>query len=460
MSCNARGAADEAFGGVMRVLLGVALAATAISEAAVAAEKADDKDWAYQITSQEVTPADIAATYPKAAFDRKITGGATLDCTADQAGREVDCHILYEDPPGMGFGEAAMQLVTKERVRTKDAKGVSIIGRRFRTSFTYLAPGDANPEWVRKPTASDLAGAFPKFKNGRGVDGRAVITCEIDETGFMQRCTVTSEEPAGLGFGAAALQLAPQFRMTPMIRGGKPVPGGRISLPIVWRGFGDYHPVQADLNSLVLDPPWSRTPSLAQVRAAWPANAKEATSGQVALRCSFTRTGGLSDCETISELPAGRGFGKAARSLTPLFAVRFEPDQIKEMEKISVDVPFRFRDPTEPDGRKITTPTWVRHPTPEAMSAIYPQAALKAGVKSGLGVIGCAVDGQGQLTECEVKREDPAGLDFGAAAMEASKLLQINPWSKEGEPQEGLHMTLPIRFNWQDDAQEAAPATP
>jgi hypothetical protein len=177
----------------MRGWLWAALAVTAISGTAVAAEKPDDKDWVYQITSQQVTPADIAATYPKAAFDRKVTGGATLDCTADQAGREVDCHILYEDPPSMGFGQAAMQLVGKERVKTKDAKGVSIIGRRFRTSFTFLAPGDANPEWIRKPTASDLAGVFPKFKNDRGVDGRAVISCKIDETGFMQRCAVASE---------------------------------------------------------------------------------------------------------------------------------------------------------------------------------------------------------------------------------------------------------------------------
>ena len=44
--------------------------------------------------------------------------------------------------------------------------------------------------------------------------------------------------------------------------------------------------------------------------------------------------------------------------------------------------------------------------------------------------------------------------------MEASKLLSINPWSKEGEPQEGLHMTLPIRFNWKESTPEAPPATP
>jgi hypothetical protein len=446
----------------MRLWFWAALAAVATSGTVRAADKADDKDWAYQITSRKVTPADIAATYPKAAFDRKISGGATLDCTADEAGLEVDCHVLDEDPPGMGFGQAAMQLVAKERVKTKDAKGVSIVGRRFRTNFFYLAPGDANPEWVKKPTASDLAGVFPKFKNGRGVDGRAVINCKIDETGFLQRCVVASEEPAGLGFGAAALQLAPQFRMTPKIRAGKPVPGGEMNIPIIWKGFGDYHPVQAELNSLVLDPPWTKTPSLAQVRAAWPANAKEAKSGQVALRCVFTRAGGLGDCQTISELPAGRGFGKAARSLIPFFSVRFAPDQIREMNKISVDVPFRFRDPAEPDNRKITTPTWVRHLTAEGMAAVYPETALKAGIKSGLGVIGCVIGGQGQLSECEVRREEPAGQDFGAAAMEASKSMSINPWSKEGEPQEGLQMILPIRFNWQEaaDAVTEAPATP
>jgi hypothetical protein len=423
--------------------------------------RAGDEDGSkvHQITARRVTPAETAAVFPKAAFDQKISGSAVLNCTADEAGREVDCRIVEEDPPGMGFGEAALVLVTKERVKTKDASGASIIGRRFETAFEFLAPGDSNPDWMKKPTAGDLAGVFPKAAAKKRVDGKAIIKCQLDVQGFLQKCMVMSEEPAGLGFGEAALQLSPQFRMTPKIRGGKPVPSDDLVIPIAWKGFSDAH-LTASGNSLVLDPPWVSTPTAQQVRDAWPANAKDAGAGQVALRCGFNKTGVLDDCVTISEIPAGRGFAKAARSLTSSFKVRFSPDQAKTLDDYSVDVPFRFRDPAGPDTRKITAPKWTRSLTSEGMALVYPEAAAKAGVKTGLGVIACVVNVQGELTECEVRREDPAGLDFGAAAIEASKAMAMNPWSKEGEPLDGLSIVLPIRFNWQEAAADAASTAP
>lgn len=52
------------------------------------------------------------------------------------------------------------------------------------------------------------------------------------------------------------------------------------------------------------------------------------------------------------------------------------------------------------------------------------------------------------------------GLDFGAAAIQAAKLMAMNPWSKEGEPLDGLPIILPIRFNWQELAVDAPPAAP
>lgn len=437
------------------------LVVAALGRAAVAADavekKADDRAWAQAVAAKKVTPADIAATYPKAAFDKKISGGAVLDCTANEAGEEVDCRVLEEDPVGMGFGEAALKLVTKERVKTKDASGASIVGRRFKSGFSYLAPGDANPDWVKKPGAAELAGVFPRFKAGKGVDGQARITCRIDEAGFLQRCVVVSEEPAGVGFGAAALQLAPQFRMSPKIRGGKAVPGGEVTIPINWKGFGDYHPDPHSQSSLVLDPPWDSTPTFEQVRAAWPSTAKDAATGQVALRCKLNKTGGLSDCDTISEIPTGRGFAKAARSLTGAFKVHFNPDQAKSLDTYKVDVPFRFRAPATPDARKIGAPNWIRMLTAEGMAAAYPQAARQAGIKTGLGVVNCVVDVKGALRDCEVRREDPAGLDFGAAAMEAIKPMAINPWSKEGEPLDGLRISVPIRFVWDETSPPAAP---
>jgi protein TonB len=50
--------------------------------------------------------------------------------------------------------------------------------------------------------------------------------------GSLSDCTVASEAPAGLGFGAAALQVAAIMKMNPWTKQGAPVDGGRIRLPI------------------------------------------------------------------------------------------------------------------------------------------------------------------------------------------------------------------------------------
>ncbi|WP_165184207.1 TonB family protein [Caulobacter soli] len=441
----------------MKVWVLAALATAAFSGVASAA---DEK--VHPQTARQVTPAERAAVYPKAAFEKKISGEALLDCTADEEGREVDCKVIGEDPAGMGFGEAALALVTKERVKTKDAQGVSIVGKRFESGFGFLAPGDSNPDWVRKPTAEALATAFPTKALKTARAGKAVIQCQVTIEGFLDRCKVLTESPVDFGFGAAALQLAPQFKLSPKIRGGKPVAGGEVTIPINWDMSGLSPDTGASFGgrSLIIDPPWSVVPSFEQVRAAWPQEAKGLASGQAALRCSIAVEGTLKSCDVISEAPSGKGFGKAAKALSRDFKINVKPDETKLLRNLSVDVPFRFRDPALPDTRKLTSPRWTVTLTTDGMAAIYPQAAVKANATTGLGVVSCAVDAGGRLVDCMVKREEPAALDFGAAALEAAKLMAMNPWTTEGDTVEGLRITLPIRFLMPESAQAATPPAP
>ena len=441
----------------MKVWVLAAFAAATLSGVATA-----EDDRARPEIARRATAAERAAAYPKAAFERKISGSALLDCTADQAGREIDCKILEEEPAGMGFGEAALALSAKERVKTS-GKAASIVGKRFDNVFSFLAPGDSNPDWVRKPTGSQLAAALPTRAVETGRGGRAVINCQVTIEGFLGRCKVLSEDPVDYGFGAAALQIAPQFKMSPKIRGGKPVAGGEVTIPIIWNmtGFGHGNDSFGS-RDLMLDPPWTAVPSLERVRAAWPAEAKGLETGQAVLRCPVATDGALKNCAVISEVPSGKGFGKAAKALSRDFRINVRPEDAKMVRNISIDVPFRFRDPALPDARKLTSPRWTVTLTAAGMDSIYPQAAIKANVNSGLGVISCEVNGGGRLVECQVKREEPAGFDFGAAAMEAAKLMAMNPWTKEGDTVEGLRITLPIRFALPEEpkAATAPPAKP
>lgn len=408
--------------------------------------------WRPQFTAS--VPSDrMKAAYPKGA---SMTGRAALDCVAAAGGKLVDCKVALEDPPGQGFGAAALSVVRYERIKPTDETGASVVGRPVRTYLQFLAPGDANPDWLRKPTAQDIASVFPRKALKDGVGGRAVIGCEVTSDGFLQNCKVLSETPKDYAFGGAGLQIMPQLRMTPMIRGGKAVPGGTVEIPIVWEQPNPGSHVNS--SPVVLDPPWTRVPTKAEVNAAWPKAATGVQSGQAALRCVLLKTGQLRSCDVISEAPGGKGFGRAAQDLSKFFQVSVSPDD-KGLRDYKVDLPFRFRDPTLADNRKLTKPRWIATLTPEGMALVFPEAAIKAKVLSGQASATCVVTAEGRLGACRAVREVPAGLDFGEAAVKAASVMRMNPWTKEGDTLDGLSVTVPFQFSLADDAP-AAPAKP
>lgn len=50
----------------------------------------------------------------------------------------------------------------------------------------------------------------------RGIEsGRVGISCTVQQDGSLSNCSVTSEDPAGAGFGQAALAAARRSRVSP-----------------------------------------------------------------------------------------------------------------------------------------------------------------------------------------------------------------------------------------------------
>lgn len=398
-------------------------------------------------------PAEMRSAFPAGAT---VTGRARIECTVAAKGALLNCAVLREIPAGQGFGAAAMSLSNRYRARIKDEAGASTIGAKVSYWAELLAPGDANPNWVRKPTGQDLAGVFPVAAVKAGKDGAATIHCRVTVDGFLDRCVVISETPEGLGFGPAALALAPQFRMSPMIRGGKPQTG-EVTVPINWKGLSGAGLRTVSKERLLIDPPWKQAPTSAQVDAAWPKGAAGLDAGQAAIRCRLKTGGALRGCEVISELPAGKGFGKAALVLADQFLVSLDPNDNKLAGMIQVDVPVRFRAPGS-TTRKLTRPRWIRAADPEAMAAAFPEAARKAGVTVGTGVVSCLVTAEGRLTDCEAVREEPLNLDFAAAAMTVAGTMRMNLWTTEGDPVDGQRIRLPVRFEETGPAAAEKPA--
>src|ERR1700678_1092339 len=78
-----------------------------------------------------------------------------------------------------------------------------------------LPPGAAPPDWLAKPPAAAVASYYPELANDLDLGGHAQISCRVSAHGRVERCRVVSETPPGLGFGRAALRLAPLFRFRP-----------------------------------------------------------------------------------------------------------------------------------------------------------------------------------------------------------------------------------------------------
>ncbi|MDP1738199.1 MAG: TonB family protein [Caulobacter sp.] len=92
---------------------------------------------------------------------------------------------------------------------------------------------DGVPRLLAHPSAQDMVDAYPSRALRDGVRGRVVIACRLTADGRLAACTVAEETPPGLGFGAAALKMAPHFRWAPTYGSGKSVEGN-VRVPLIW----------------------------------------------------------------------------------------------------------------------------------------------------------------------------------------------------------------------------------
>ena len=95
----------------------------------------------------------------------------------------------------------------------------------------------SRPTWVAKPTPDDVASSYPERAQRLGRDGRVTMACKATDDGGLEGCSITSEDPADMGFGQAALRLSRRFKMKPTTEGGELVGGGAVNVPLMFRAM-------------------------------------------------------------------------------------------------------------------------------------------------------------------------------------------------------------------------------
>ncbi|CAN5813930.1 hypothetical protein BH11PSE1_BH11PSE1_16650 [soil metagenome] len=174
-------------------------------------------------------------------FENAVKGDVYLVCQITSEGRLSPCEVTDETPAGMGLAGSAISISGKFKMSTTLSTGETVGGhfRVMRMHFRLPPPPlpegvrlIEKPQWLKRPSASDIGNLYPARAQRMDVAGSATMQCSVSSDGGLNPCTVIDEDPGEYGFGDAALQIGALLRLAPLDEDGQPVAGGIVRIPI------------------------------------------------------------------------------------------------------------------------------------------------------------------------------------------------------------------------------------
>jgi protein TonB len=375
-------------------------------------------------------PADLVALYPEQAKAAGVSGRSVVDCELAADGSLAGCLLRTETPVGYGFGDAALQAVRAFQAAPTSRSGASVAGNRIMLALSWPptetqptvyqvntgysgpvqvvtvapppppptphGPPIVKPDWERMPNAEDLGALYPDAAWAQKLVGKTITQCIATARGTLATCAILSESPKGYGFGRASLQATRYFKMRPIGPDGS-VEGRPVDIPLVWIPPATQPPPTIQLPPAKVDTPRYYQPVMPVTVAPPP---------PPTIQLPPAKPSGLHDGPVATQTP-----------------------------------------PVPPRPSIISSPDWERVPNGEDLLAVYPDAARDQHA-SGHSRMQCKVTARGTLTDCQILDEDPKGMGFGRASLQAAKFFKMRPRTVDGAPVEGATVIIPIGWRF------------
>lgn len=216
----------------------------------------------------------------------------------------------------------------------------------------HQAAAPPAPAPTRVSLTDPVLAYYPGAAKTAGVEGQAVIRCRRDEHLALTGCTLVSEQPAGQGFGAAALAMAAKSPPNPklILKDAAAEPSADLTVQFAPRP-PYIAPDLTRMAHIVKAASIVSQPSVAQIQAEYPPRALDnQIQGAAVIECAVTLDGKLADCHVYDEQPNGYGFGQAALDLAGDFLLkpRVVDGEPVGGSPVRISVAFTSGDPSAP----------------------------------------------------------------------------------------------------------------